>query len=93
MIILAISHLLKSGRFLSNKVKAMLNDNEIELFQKGLVIPCFLMGVIFISMGIIEHKSFLNTDVFIGGYIALGVMPLILLLVNNKRHLGHYFVI
>lgn len=52
----------------------------------------FLNGRYFYFNGVIEHKAFLNTGVFIGVYIALGVVPLLLLLINNKRYFGHYII-
>ena len=39
-----------------------------------------------ICMGIVENMEILQTSVFITLYIILGIIPLILLIANNKKH-------
>ena len=57
-----------------------------------MALPHFLLGILFISMGIIEKMSILQSPIFIAIYIILGVTPLGMILVNNKKHSGNYWL-
>jgi len=87
---MGISHLLKIKTFVSNRILDKLGKNEIEKYQKGLIFPHVMIGVIFIIMGIIENKEILQTPVFVGLYIILAIFPLSMILLNNKKYTDSY---
>ena len=79
-------------KFLINKsVRTILSEQELVSYQKGFVLPDFLIGTLFIIMGIVEKMALLSTPVFIVVYVMLALFPLWLILKNNKKHSGYYF--
>jgi hypothetical protein len=87
-----IFHWANSTVFISNKVKQKISEHQLEEFQKGMVLPHFLLGMLFIGMGIIEEMNIFKTSIFVVIYIVLAVIPLGMILVNNKKYSGDYFL-
>jgi hypothetical protein len=92
MIISGIGHLLSFKLFIGKNAKTLISGESIGSFQKGLALPHFLLGLIFITMGLVEKENSLQLPVFIGIYIILALIPLTLVLRNNKNHSGRYFL-
>ncbi|WP_075620116.1 hypothetical protein [Paenisporosarcina indica] len=91
MIILGFSHLMKSDYFLPIKTRIILGEEKFQSYQKGLVFPYLFVGTLMICMGIVENMEILETSIFITLYIILGIIPIILLIVNNKKNTGRYW--
>lgn len=92
MIAMGVCHWFGSTFFLGRRAKNTIRGQDLRAYQKGLALPYVLFGVVFIAMGFVERGNFLPTPVFIGLYLVLGGIPLALLLANNKKHTGGYFV-
>lgn len=90
MIIIGISVLLKSDFMIRRKLLEELGEHRKRSYLKGLVLPYLLLGLLFISMGILEEMNVLKTPVFIALYFTLSAPLLGMLLRNNKKHLGRY---
>lgn len=91
LIVKGAFHWIKPNVFINNKVRQRINEDQIEKFQKGMALPHFLLGMLFISMGVIEKMDSLKTPKFMVIYIILGVIPLGMILVNNKKYSGSYW--
>lgn len=72
------------------KVREELGEHQIRSFKKGLALPFILLGLLFITMGILEEMHVLKTPVFITLYMTLSAAFLGMMLRNNKKHLGRY---
>ncbi|MGO1470367.1 MAG: hypothetical protein ACTHW2_10135 [Tissierella sp.] len=92
MIIIGVFHLMNSKLFLGNRAKRNIKTKKIKSFQKGMVLPHFLLGMLFISMGIVEKMFDMQRLSFIGLYVVLGAIPLGMILINNKKHSGSYWL-
>lgn len=92
MIIKGICNLLKLKIVISKNAKKMIDENDLSSFQKGLALPYFLLGIIFITMGLIERENIIQRPMYIGIYIILAAIPLAMVLANNKKHSGYYFL-
>ena len=57
MIILGISHLMKSDYFLSKKTKVLLGEEKFKSYQRGLIIPYLYLGTLMICMGIVANME------------------------------------
>ena len=44
-----------------------------------------------ICMAIVEDRIILQTSIFVSLYIVLGIIPVILLIRNNKKNTGRYW--
>ena len=91
-IIIGIGHLLNVNIFLGKKAKAFINSNNLKYYQKGLALPYTLLGVLLITMGIVERMNVLETFIYIALYVVLAVIPLTMVLLNNKKYSGSYFI-
>jgi len=91
MIILGISHLMKSDYFLSKKTKVLLGEEKFKSYQRGLIIPYLYLGTLMICMGIVANMEILQTSTFVTLYITLGIIPFILFIANNKQNTGQYW--
>ncbi|TQR15503.1 hypothetical protein [Psychrobacillus vulpis] len=91
MIIFGFSHLMKSDYFLSKKTRILLGEEEFQSYQKGLVFPNLFTGTLIICMTIVEKLEILQTSTFIALYIILAIIPIILLIANNKINTGRYW--
>ncbi|WP_391122330.1 hypothetical protein [Psychrobacillus sp. L3] len=91
MIIMGISHLKKKDFFIGKGTEAFIGKDKFPSFQKGLVLPYFLTGTIIFCMGIVENIAILQTSIYITLYIIVGIIPVVLLIANNKKHTGRYF--
>lgn len=92
MIIIGMSHLMKKEAFLREDIKRLISEEKFHSYQKGLALNYLLMGMIFISMWIVERQNIFQQSVFLRLYIVLGAMIVIMMLVNNKKHSGYYWL-
>ncbi|MBP1991515.1 hypothetical protein [Paenibacillus eucommiae] len=92
MIIIGICNLLNLKFVIGKNAKKIISENELISFQKGLALPYFLLGIILITMGLVERENIIKGPVFIGIYIILAAIPLAMALANNKKHSGYYFL-
>lgn len=92
IIVKGIFHWANTNVFISNKVKQNISEHQLGEFQKGMVLPHFLLGMLSIVMGIIEKMNILKTSIFVAIYVVLAVIPLGMILVNNKKHSGDYWL-
>lgn len=91
MIILGISHLMKSDYFLSKKTRVLLGEEKFQSYQKGLVFPCLFLGTLMICMGIVANMEIFQTSIFVTLYITLGIIPFIFFIANNKKNIDQYW--
>ncbi|MCU6707339.1 hypothetical protein M6D81_01340 [Paenibacillus sp. J5C_2022] len=91
MLVQGFCHLFKLKFLLRKSFVSALSEEERVSYQKGLVIPYLLSGMIFIGMGIIERSEVFPLPLFLGLYILLTAIPVGLLLFNNKKHSGYYW--
>lgn len=91
MLIIGVSHLMKIDYFLPQKTKGLLGEEKFQSYQKGLVFPYFFTGALMICMGIVENRVILQTSIFISLYIILGIIPVISIIINNKKNTGRYW--
>ncbi|OIJ08166.1 hypothetical protein BKP35_18060 [Anaerobacillus arseniciselenatis] len=89
MIIIGVCHLLNKRLFLHKNIESFVSD--VRSFQKGAALSYFLLGILFMVMGIVEKKAIFETSTFIMVYIILAIIPLTIALVNNKKHGGKYW--
>ena len=89
MIITGVSHLLNKRLFLRKDIESLVDD--VRSYQKGAGLSYFLLGLLFIVMGVVE-KKITETPSFAMIYIILAIIPLTILLVNNKKHAGRYWL-
>lgn len=87
MILVGIINWANLDFIISKKVKLDVGKHKIKLFQKASVIPFFLFGIIFISMGIIEKMNIFETFIFVIIYITLLSIPLLMMIFNKKKYL------
>lgn len=88
MIITGVSHLLNKRLFLRKNIESFVSD--VRSYQKGAGLSYFLLGLLFVIMGIVEKKAIFETPTFAMLYIILAIIPLTILLLNNKKHAGRY---
>ena len=89
MIITGVSHLLNKRLFLRKNIESFVSD--VRSYQKGAGLSYFLLGLLFVIMGIVEKKAIFETSTFVIIYISLAIIPLTISLLNNKKHLGRYW--
>lgn len=85
MLLNAGFHFFNLKFFLRKSVISILSEDELVSYQKGMVLPYILLGILFIAMGIIEYKELFSTPVFIGVYIILVIIPTAMLLETTKN--------
>ncbi|WP_419962388.1 hypothetical protein [Psychrobacillus sp. BM2] len=90
MIIQGISHLKKSDYFIGGNIRTFLGEEKFQSYQRGMVFPYLLLGTIMICMGIIENTLNIPTLLFITIFLSLGLIPIILVLNNNKKFTNRY---
>ncbi len=90
MIVIGILIWTKFDLMIRKKLKYQLGEQKIRTFKKGLALPVILLGILFISMGILEEMNVFETPVFLTIYIAMSIILLGMILINNKKHLGRY---
>ena len=91
-IIVGIGHVFNINMFLGKRAKAFIKTNNLKYYQKGLALPYSLLGVLLITMGIVERMNVLDTFNYIALYVVLAVIPLIMVLLNNKKYSGSYLI-
>lgn len=91
-IVRGVLHWVNSKVVVNDRVISNISEDQIRKFQKGVALPHFLLGILFISMGIIEKMNIFQTPIFIAIYIILGIIPLGMILINNKRFSGNYWL-
>ncbi|WP_144512122.1 hypothetical protein [Bacillus sp. FJAT-22090] len=91
MIIFGFSHLMKSDYFLPQKTRILLGEEKLQSYQKGLIFPYLFLGTLMICMTIVEKLEILQTSTFFSLYIILAIIPIILLIANNKINTGRYW--
>lgn len=87
MIIVGTSHICKRKYFVRKSLRNALTEEELALYQRGLIFPHMLLGATFIVMGIIEKREIVPMPVFLGIYILSGAMAITMIIRNNKKHL------
>jgi len=92
IIVKGILHWFSTSIVISNKVKQIISEHQLKKFQKGVALPHFLLGILFIAMGIVERMKILETPIFIAIYIILGAIPIGMTLINNKKYSGYYLL-
>lgn len=90
IIIKGIFHWTNSDVFIGTRTKEMIKENQIKDFQKGFAIPHFILGILLISMGIIEEMNIVSSSIFTITYVMLAAIPLVLGIRNNKKYAGKY---
>ncbi|WP_342598102.1 hypothetical protein MHB48_10820 [Psychrobacillus sp. FSL H8-0483] len=90
MIVQGISHLKKSDYFIAGNIRTFLGEEKFQSFQRGLVFPYLLLGTIMICMGIIENALNIPTLLFFTIFLSIGLIPIILVLNNNKKITNRY---
>lgn len=90
MIIIGICHLMKRDLFFAKNTRSLIGEEKFKSYQKGLVFPYLLLGTIMICMGIVEETINIQTSLFVTIYLTLAVIPLILILINNKKYTNRY---
>jgi len=90
MLIIGCCHLMKLDVFLSRALTRYIRAKDLDSFQRRLVLPHFLFGILFIAMGFVEKANVLQTPVFAGIYVILGAVPLTMILYNNKKYAGRW---
>ena len=88
MIIKGFSHLFNKRLFLRKNIVI----SDVRSYQKGEALSYFLLGILFIGMGIVEKKAIFETSTFVMIYIILAIIPLTITLLNNKKHTGKYWL-
>ena len=89
MIIKGFSYLLNKRLFIRKDIENFVSD--VRSYQKGAALSYFLLGLLFIIMGIVEKKAIFETSTFVIIYISLAIIPLTISLLNNKKHSGRYW--
>ena len=90
-LMLGFCYLLKMDLFIHEKIKVILGEGKYVSYKKGLVFPCMYLGALMICMGIVERMETLSTIMFFLVWFNLGIIPIILLIENNKQHTGQYW--
>lgn len=88
MILIGILNWANLDFIINKKAKQDLGEHKIKAFQKALGLPFFLLGILFIAMGIIEKMNVFKTSIFMTIYIALSIIPLGMMLLNKKKYFG-----
>lgn len=91
MILIGIINWANFDFIISKKAKQNIGEHKIKHFQKASVLPFFLLGILFIAMGVIEEMNVFETPIFLTIYIALSIIPLGIMLINKKKYLGSYW--
>jgi cytochrome b561 len=91
IIIKGILHWINSSIVISNKVKQVIRGHQMKEYQGRVALSHFLLGILFISMSVLENMKILQTPLFIAIYIVLGAIPLGMVLIYNKKYSGYYF--
>ena len=90
MLVCGGCHYFKLDFLLRSSTKAALGKDKMASFQRGLVFPFILLGVTFITMGVVERKEIIPLPMFLAIYITSGAVSLIFIIKNNKRYLGRF---
>ncbi|KAB8135704.1 hypothetical protein F9U64_10520 [Gracilibacillus oryzae] len=90
MIVHGTCHLLDKRIFLRKNIESYVSD--VRSYQKGAALSAFLLGFLFIVMGLVEKLANIPTTTFIIIYIILAAIPLTIAIVNNKKHSGYYWL-
>lgn len=90
MIVVAIINKANLDIILNKKMKREISKNELKAYQKSLALPFFLLGIFFISMGIVEEMEILESTLFVTLYLVVTIVLLGIIAKNNKKHLGKY---
>ncbi len=93
IIIKGILHWINSSIVISSKVKQVISEHHMKEYQHRVALSHFILGILFISMAILESMKILQTPLFIAIYILLAAIPLGMVLFNNKKYSGYYFLI
>jgi len=80
MIIKGVFHWMNSN--IINNENQNMSEQKIEKTQKRIALVHFLLGVLLISIGIIEKMNILQTPIFIAIYIILVVIPLVMIIIR-----------
>jgi len=88
MILIGILNWANLDFIISKKMKQDFGEHQIKDFQKASGFPFFLLGILFIGMGIIEEMNVLETPIFLTIYIALSIILLGMMLIIKKKYLG-----
>ncbi|MFS0724973.1 hypothetical protein [Paenibacillus sp. 1P07SE] len=91
MLAIGVGHLFSAPFMIRQSYRERFSKEELASYQRGLVLPQFILGVTFISMGIVESKDLLSLPVFLGIYLLIVSFALGMILINNKKHTGYYF--
>ncbi|MDV2582791.1 hypothetical protein [Alkalibacillus haloalkaliphilus] len=83
MLIKGDSHLLNKRLFLHKKIDTFVSD--VRSWQKGAALSSCLLGILIITMGIVERNAILETSTFVNLYFILAIIPLTIALLNNKK--------
>lgn len=92
MMFIGISHLKKKDYFIDGNTRDFIGEEKLQSYQKGLVFPYFLLGTIMICMGIIENTLNIPVPLFLTIFITLGLIPIILVFINNKKITNRYII-
>lgn len=92
-IINGILHSINSNIVISSKVKQVISEHQMKEYQRRVALSHFLLGILFITMGIVENMKIIQTPLFIAIYIILAAIPLGMVLINNKKYSGYYFLL
>ncbi len=91
-IIIGISNLLNLGVLPKKQMKILkeiLDEEQMKKYRRSLSIPFFLLGILCIIMGIIESLSILNPILYIGIYVILAILFIIMLIKINIKYTGY----
>lgn len=91
MLLMGVGHLAGKAFLVRRSVRDELGKNALKSFQKSLALPYTWLGITFIAMGLAESRQLLHGAVYMGVYVILVSVPIILVLKNNKKYLGRYF--
>lgn len=90
LIVYALSHARASQLFLGKKAK-QLPDARRTRYQKGLFLPFFSLGSLFLIFTFATEYGWLSANSFFILYLVV-VLPLIFYIFRyNKKHLGTFF--
>ena len=90
MLVIGIAHFKKSDLFLAKNIRTLVAEENFQAYQKGLVFPYLLLGILMICMGIVEKNIPIQTSHFVSTYLILAMIPITLLLFINKKYTNQY---
>ena len=90
LMVYALSHHRMSQLFLGKKAK-QLPEASRKRYQKGLFLPFFSLGALFLTFTLATEYGWLSAKAFFVLYLVI-VLPLIFYIFRyNKKHLGTFF--